>query len=64
MKKAPEKSVKITLKKSGIGCPQDQRQTLTGLGLRKLNSVSVLKDSPSVRGMIFKVCHLVSVENG
>ncbi|HZX35547.1 MAG TPA: 50S ribosomal protein L30 [Thermodesulfobacteriota bacterium] len=63
MKKTQGKSVKITLKKSGIGCPQDQRQTLVGLGLRKLNSISVLKDSPSVRGMIYKVCHLVSVEN-
>ena len=63
MKKTQGKTIKIILKKSGIGCPQDQRQTLTGLGLRKLNSISVLKDSPSVRGMINKVCHLVSVEN-
>ncbi|MBI5232915.1 MAG: 50S ribosomal protein L30 [Deltaproteobacteria bacterium] len=54
--------IKVTLKKSGIGYTQRQRQTLSGLGLKKLNSSKVLKDSHQVRGMIAKVQHLVGVE--
>ena len=41
--------------------PQDQRATLAGLGLRKIRSVSTLKDTPEVRGMINKIPHLVRV---
>ena len=45
-----------------IGRPKDQRATLIGLGLNKMGRVSVLNDTPSVRGMIKKVAHLVKVE--
>jgi large subunit ribosomal protein L30 len=57
-----EKKLLITYVKSSIGEPQDQRATLKALGLGKLNSSVVQTDSPSVRGMIFKVKHLVKVE--
>jgi large subunit ribosomal protein L30 len=57
-----KKTIKVTQIASPIGKPQDQRATLIGLGLNKLNKVSVLEDTPSVRGMIKKVQHLVKVE--
>ena len=56
------KTIKVTQIASPIGKPKDQRATLIGLGLNKLNKVSVLEDTPSVRGMIRKVQHLVKVE--
>ena len=46
--------------KSGIGAPRDQRATLEALGLRHQRSVKQ-KDNPAIRGMIFKVRHLVEV---
>jgi large subunit ribosomal protein L30 len=49
------------LVRSPIGCKQDHRDTVRGLGLRKLNSVSELEDTPSVRGMINKISYLVKV---
>lgn len=54
--------VKVTLKKSLIGHPDTQRRTVRSLGLRKVNSVAVLPDTPAVRGQLHKVEHLVSVE--
>ncbi|MBR2922077.1 MAG: 50S ribosomal protein L30 [Alphaproteobacteria bacterium] len=57
-----KKTIKVTQIASPIGKPKDQRATLVGLGLNKLNKVSVLEDTPSVRGMIRKVQHLVKVE--
>jgi large subunit ribosomal protein L30 len=48
--------------KSGIGFTQRQRQTLRGLGFRKLYQVVELEDTPSVRGMITAIAHLVKVE--
>ena len=57
-----EKTVKVTLVKSVIGTKQSHRATVKGLGLRRLNSVSVLEDTPAVRGMIHKVQYLVKVE--
>jgi large subunit ribosomal protein L30 len=54
--------LRITYKKSTIGYSQDQKDTVRSLGLRKLNSTAVHDDTPTVRGMIFKVRHLVSVE--
>jgi len=44
--------------------PNDQRQTLVGLGLNKMHRVRTLEDTPSVRGMIAKVSHLVRVVDG
>jgi large subunit ribosomal protein L30 len=55
-------SLRITYKKSVIGYSRDQKATIRSLGLRKLNSVVVKADSPSIRGMLFKVRHLVQVE--
>ncbi len=54
----------ITLVKSGICTPKDQKQTLTGLGFGRLGSRVVREDSPAVRGMIRKVRHLVEVTKG
>ncbi|MBQ7199505.1 MAG: 50S ribosomal protein L30 [Selenomonadaceae bacterium] len=54
--------LKVTLKRSLIGRPETQRKTVRSLGLRKLNSISVLPDVPTIRGQIFKVKHLVAVE--
>jgi len=57
-----EKKIKVKLVKSIIGTKQDHRATVRGLGLRKLNSVAELEDTPAVRGMINKVQYLVKVE--
>lgn len=54
--------LRITYKKSTIGYSKDQKQTVYALGLRKLNQVVVKPDNPAIRGMIFKVQHLVTVE--
>jgi len=54
--------LKITYSKSVIGYSKDQKETVTSLGLRKLNHSVIMADTPSIRGMIFKVKHLVSVE--
>ena len=56
-----EKSLKIQLVRSPIGCKESHRATLRGLSLRKLNSISELKDTPAVRGMINKVDYLVKL---
>lgn len=54
--------LEITLKKSGIGCPKDQKATIKALGLGKLNSKVVTDDNPCIRGMVFKIKHLVDVK--
>jgi len=54
--------LKITLKRSLIGRPEDQRVTVKTLGLRKLNSTVVQPDNPAIRGMVEKVKHLVEVK--
>lgn len=54
-------TVKVQLVRSPIGTLQSHRATLKGLGLRRLNSVSELQDTPAVRGMINKVSYLVRV---
>lgn len=56
-----QKTVKIQLVRSTIGCQQSHRDTVRGLGLRKLNSVRELQDTPAVRGMINKVDYLVKI---
>lgn len=55
------KTVKVTLVKGLIGTRETHRVTVRGLGLRGINSVSELEDTPSVRGMINKVSYLVKV---
>jgi len=54
--------LRITYIKSAIGYSADQKETIKSLGLRKLNSSIVREDTPVVRGMIFKVRHLVTVQ--
>ncbi len=54
--------LRITYTKSAIGYSRDQKATVRSLGLRKLNSSVIREDTPVVRGMIFKVRHLVRVE--
>jgi large subunit ribosomal protein L30 len=54
--------LKIKLVKSYAGAPQTQLRTIVGLGLKKLGQERVLQDTPAIRGMVFKVKHLVSHE--
>ena len=56
------KGLKITLVKSPIGSLKDQQATLVALGLHKVNSTTLQPDNPCTRGKIFKVKHLVKVE--
>lgn len=53
--------IKIKQIKSNIGAPKDQKSTLVALGLRKISQVVEVEDTPSNRGMIRKVHHLVTV---
>jgi len=57
------KKIKITQIRSKIGAKKNQKSCLIGLGLRKINSFSILENSPAVRGMIRKVNHLIRIEN-
>ena len=57
-----DKKIKVTLVKSPIGAIPKQRATIEALGLKKLNKTVELPDNDAVRGMIFKVNHLVKVE--
>ena len=59
---ADGKTVTVTQIGSPIGRKRVQRDTLIGLGLNKMNKTRTLEDTPSVRGMIRKVHHLVRVE--
>ena len=54
--------LKVTQIRSGIGRKQNQRDSLRSLGLKRINDVVVKEDRPEIRGMIFTVSHLVSVE--
>jgi large subunit ribosomal protein L30 len=54
--------LKITLVKSMIGRPEKHRKVLRGMGLTKVNRTVELEDTPSVRGMVAKVSHLVVAE--
>lgn len=53
--------LKITLRRSPIGYERDQRATAVALGLRKLHQTVLRPDNPSVRGMVFKINHLLEV---
>ncbi len=54
--------IEITLKRSLAGCREDQRATAIGLGLKRPHSKVVKDDTPSIRGMIEKIRHLLSVK--
>jgi len=62
MTMAAKKTIKVTQTGSPIGRTDDQHATLKGLGLNKRHRSKVLEDTPSVRGIINKVRHLVRVE--
>ena len=59
-----KKSGKLKIKwvVSFIGCPRDMRQTIRGLGFRRMQQVVEVEDTPSIRGMIARVHHLVQIE--
>ena len=61
-KKPAAEMLKVTLVKSGSGRLEKQKRTLEALGLRKTNSSNIVPDNAAIRGMIFVVKHLVSVE--
>jgi large subunit ribosomal protein L30 len=61
-KAATGRTIKVTLVRSLIGTPRDQRETAKGLGLRKPQSSAVLKETPAVRGMINKIGYALKVE--
>ena len=54
--------IRVTLVKSMIGRPEKHRKVLRGMGLTKLNKTVELVDTPSIRGMINKVSHMVKTE--
>ena len=56
------KQIKVTLVKSPIACLKDQKHTVQALGLTKIRSFKIHNDNDAIRGMIFKVKHLVKVE--
>jgi large subunit ribosomal protein L30 len=63
MAESKKTTLKVTQVGSPIGRRKDQRATLVGLGLNKMHRTRELEDTPSVRGMIDKVKHLVRVED-
>lgn len=54
-------SIKVKLVKSTIRCPGKQKKIVAALGLRRLNQEKLMPDNDAVRGMIFKVKHLLEV---
>ena len=54
--------LKVTQVRSVIGRPKPQRDTIRGLGLKRIHDVVVKEDRPEIRGMLNKVSHLVEVE--
>jgi large subunit ribosomal protein L30 len=63
MSETVQKRVRVTQVASGLGRKPGQIETLIGLGLNKLRRTRELEDTPSVRGMIRKVAHLIQVED-
>ncbi len=57
-----DKMLRITQIKSGIGFPKDQKATVRALGLKRMNDTVEQADTPVIRGMVFKVKHLVRVD--
>jgi large subunit ribosomal protein L30 len=62
MAKETAKTLRITQVRSGIGLPRDQRETVRALGIKRMHGTVEQADSAVIRGMIFKVKHLVKVE--
>jgi large subunit ribosomal protein L30 len=60
-KTRPAGMLKIKMIGSVIGCPRKQRETVRGLGLRRLHQIVERVDSPEIRGMVKKIPHLVTI---
>lgn len=60
--KATGGQVRITLVRSTIGRPEDQKNSVKSLGLRKMNHSVIRNDDPSIRGICNKISHLITVE--
>ena len=56
------KSLRVTLVKSPIGFPKDQKATVKALGLRRMHQTVEHKDTPALRGMVTKIIHLLKIE--
>jgi large subunit ribosomal protein L30 len=56
------KSIRVTLVKSPIGFPKDQKATVRALGLHRLHQTVEHKDTPALRGMLTKIVHLLKIE--
>ncbi len=56
------KTVRITLVRSPLGCPERQKATVRALGLRRLHQTVEQADTPQMRGMVARIAHLVVVE--
>ena len=54
--------MKIKWVRSFIGCPRSMRQTIRGLGFRRMNEIVEQPDTPAIRGMIARVHHLVEIQ--
>lgn len=61
-KKQTVKMLRVTLVKSAIGYSQSQKDTLRALGLRRINQMVEVPDTPPMRGMLAKVIHLIRIE--
>lgn len=59
--KLGKKQIKITLVKSTIACLDNQKKTVEALGLKRVRDSKIFKDNDAIRGMVFKVKHLVEV---
>lgn len=59
---AEDKKLRITLIKSGIGYTKKHKATIRALGIRKLHQTVVQDDTPVIRGMLYKINHLVKIE--
>ena len=61
-KESTGKTLRVTLVRSPIGYTKDQKKTARALGLRRMNQTVEHKDSPALRGMLFKIIHLLRIE--
>ena len=60
--KAKTKTLRITQVRSAIGLPKDQKATVRALGIKRMHHTVEQADNPVIRGMVFKIKHLVKVE--
>ena len=63
MTKKTTEVLKIKWIRSFIGCPRSMRQTIRGLGFRRMNQIVEKPDTPTIRGMIARVHHLVEIQD-